>query len=56
MLAYASASLYKTKSLIVASIIGIVAASCKCEANSKKPLTFKQISQKLDDIERALNI
>ena len=31
LLAYSSASLFKEKSLIMASIIGIIAASCKCE-------------------------
>ena len=31
LLAYSAATLFKEKSLIMASIIGIIVASCKCE-------------------------
>ena len=38
LLAYSSAALFKEKSLIMASIIGILVASCKCEKKGNLPL------------------
>ena len=50
LLAYASATLYKTKSLIIASIVGILAASCKCETEGNTPVTFAQIEEKINNL------
>ena len=55
MLAYASATLYITNSLIISSIIGLLAASCKCEKEGNKPIKREDIENKIDEIERILN-
>ena len=55
MLAYASATLYMTNSLIISSIIGLLAASCKCEKEGNKPIKREDIENKIDEIERILN-
>lgn len=54
LLAYSSASLYKTKSLIISSIIGTLAASCKCEIEGNKSVSINQIENKIDEIEKIL--
>ena len=52
MLAYSAAILYVTKSLIISSIVGILAASCKCEMLGNHPVTIDMIFRKIDEIER----
>ncbi len=55
LLAYSSATLFKTKSLIISSIVGILAASCKCEKEGNVPIEPKDILNKIDEIEKVLN-
>ena len=55
LLAYSTASLYATNSLIISSIIGILAASCKCESEGNKPVKKKDIEKKIDEIDQILN-
>jgi sugar/nucleoside kinase (ribokinase family) len=50
LLAYSSATLFHTKSLILSSIMGILVASCKCEVEGNIPVTVKQINEKIDSI------
>ena len=50
LLAYSAASLYKTNSLIVSSIIGILAASCKCEMEGNVPVTIEALENKIKEI------
>ena len=50
LLAYSSATLFKEKSLIMASIIGIIAASCKCEKKGNTPLKISEIISKINKI------
>ena len=50
LLAYSSATLYFTKSLILSSIMGCLAASCKCEMVGNVPVTLQQIKRKIDKI------
>jgi rfaE bifunctional protein nucleotidyltransferase chain/domain len=52
MLAYSSSTLFHTKSLIISSIIGILAASCKCEFQGNLPVTIQQIFKKIDNIKK----
>tara|TARA_Y200000002_G_C22682289_1_gene664589 strand:+ start:78 stop:1598 length:1521 start_codon:yes stop_codon:yes gene_type:complete len=54
LLAYSSATLFKTKSLIISSIIGTLAASCKCEIEGNIAVSIKQIEAKIDEIEKIL--
>lgn len=55
LLAYSSATLFKTKSLIIASIIGLLAASCKCEKEGNVPIKIIDIVNKINEIEKILN-
>lgn len=50
LLAYSSAALFKEKSLIIASIIGILVASCKCEKKGNLPLKISEIVSKINKI------
>ncbi len=50
LLAYSSASLYKTGSLIKSSIIGTLAASCKCEIEGNIPLSITLLEKKINEI------
>jgi len=50
LLAYSSAALFKERSLILASIIGIIAASCKCETKGNLPLKINEIISKINKI------
>ena len=50
LLAYSSAALFKEKSLIMASIIGIIAASCKCEKKGNTPIKISEIISKINKI------
>lgn len=54
LLAYSSASLFKTKSLIISSIIGTLAASCKCEINGNKAVSVEKIENKINEIKKVL--
>ncbi len=56
LLAFSSAILFKTKSLISSSIIGIIAASCKCEHEGNKPVTINEILSKIQSIKKKLNL
>ena len=55
LLAYSAASLYVTNSLIISSIIGILAASCKCEMESSKSVKKENIEKKINEIDQILN-
>ena len=55
LLAYSSATLYKTKSLIISSIIGLLAASCKCEREGNIPIKIIDIENKINEIQKILN-
>ena len=51
LLAYSTSVLYTTKSLIIASIVGLLAASCKCEIQGNLPVTLEHIIKKIDEIQ-----
>ena len=52
LLAYSSSTLYITKSLIISSIIGLIAASCKCENKGNTPVSISQIINKFENINK----
>ena len=52
LLAYSSSALYLTKSLIISSIIGAIAASCKCETRGNLPISIDQVINKLSEIDK----
>ena len=55
LLAFASATLYKTKSLILSSLIGIIAASCKCENEGNKTVSINEMIDKINKLRKVLN-
>ena len=55
LLAFSSAILFKTKSLILASIFGIIAASCKCENEGNEPVAVNEILTKFNSINKRIN-
>jgi bifunctional ADP-heptose synthase (sugar kinase/adenylyltransferase) len=54
LLAYSSLSLLKSKSLLISSIIGSLAAACECEVDGNIPVKIEQIYKKLEDLEKNL--
>ena len=55
LLAFASATLYKTKSLILSSLVGIIAASCKCENEGNKTVSQNEMMVKIKKLSKVLN-
>ena len=54
LLAYSTLSYLKTKSLLVASIIGSIAAACECEYDGNIPITPTDIIKKINSIEQKI--
>ena len=52
LLAYATLSLIATKSLLIASILGSVAAACACENDGNIEVKPEQIVDKLNSLQR----
>lgn len=55
LLAYSSAVLYSTKSIILSSIVGTLAASCKCEIEGNKPVTIGILEKKIKEVSDFFN-
>ena len=55
LLAYSSLVLYKTKSLVMASIIGSIAAACECEKDGNIPIKIEEIINKINFLEKEAN-
>ncbi|EKE09298.1 MAG: hypothetical protein ACD_16C00194G0005 [uncultured bacterium] len=55
LLAYASLSLYSSKSEAIASILGSLAAAVECEYDGNVPVTPKRVSEKIDSLEKQVN-
>lgn len=55
LLAYATLVMLKTKSGIIASIIGNLAAACECEKEGNEPINPSDIISKIHSIERQVN-
>ena len=56
LLAYSASTLYTTKSLIISSIIGLLAASCKCETQGNLPVTTDQIIEKINLLQKNYDV
>ncbi len=52
LLAYSTLSLFTTKSLVAAGVIGSVAAACECEIDGNVPIEPKDVETKLDNIDK----
>ena len=55
LLAYSSLVLYKTKSLVMASIIGSIAAACEWEKDGNIPIKIEEIVNKINFLEKEAN-
>ena len=55
LLSYATLSMVKTKSLVISSILGSIAAACECEHNGNLVITPEQIIAKTNLIEESLS-
>ena len=55
LLSYATLSMVKTKSLVISSILGSIAAACECERNGNLVITPEQIIKKTNLIEESLS-
>jgi rfaE bifunctional protein kinase chain/domain len=55
LLSYAALALYATKSPIIASVLGSLAAAIECEHQGNVPVRPKDVSDKLDHFERIVN-
>ena len=53
LLAYSTLCMLATKSDIIATIIGVMAAACECEADGNVPIRVDDVHQKIDAAERA---
>ena len=51
LLSYATLSMVKTKSSVISSILGSIAAACECECNGNLVVTPEQIITKTNLIE-----
>ena len=52
LLAYSTLVFLKTKSLLISSIIGSLAAACECEIDGNIPIKTTNILDKIDEIEK----
>ena len=53
LLAYSTLCMLATKSDTIATIIGVMAATCECEVDGNIPIQIDDVHQKIDVVERA---
>ena len=56
LLAYSTLSMIKTKSPIISSIIGNIAAACECEHDGNQPISPSEIILKLEEIQKHVEL
>jgi rfaE bifunctional protein kinase chain/domain len=52
LLAYATLGMLATKSHVIATILGVMAAACECERDGNLPIAVEDVHHKLDAVER----
>jgi rfaE bifunctional protein kinase chain/domain len=52
LLAYATLGMLATKSHVIATIVGVMAAACECERDGNVPIAVEDVHRKLDSVER----
>ncbi len=52
LLAYATLCMLATKSEVIATILGVMAAACECEKDGNVPVNAEDVHRKLDAVER----
>jgi bifunctional ADP-heptose synthase (sugar kinase/adenylyltransferase) len=53
LLAYSTLTMLATKSDVLATMVGVMAAACECELDGNIPIKIEDVHHKLDSIERA---
>ena len=56
MLAYSTLSFLNSKNILVAAIIGLIAASLECEHDGNVPIKPDNIKKRLQSIEKNISI
>jgi rfaE bifunctional protein kinase chain/domain/rfaE bifunctional protein nucleotidyltransferase chain/domain len=56
LLSYATMGLLKSKSIVVAGILGSLAASCECEIDGNKPIKKELILNKINELQKQIKI
>ena len=54
LLAYSTMGLLKSKSIVVAAILGTLAASCECEIDGNEPIRKEFITSKINKLEKQI--
>jgi rfaE bifunctional protein kinase chain/domain len=52
LLAYATLGMLATKSQVIATIMGVMAAACECERDGNIPIAVEDVHRKLESVER----
>jgi hypothetical protein len=52
LLAYATLALVTTKSSVIASILGSIAAACSCEREGNNPVSPEEVHKRIDAVEK----
>ena len=52
LLAYSTLAMMSTKSLVIASILGSMAAACECEIDGNVPIKTENVLAKIDAVEK----
>jgi sugar/nucleoside kinase (ribokinase family) len=52
LLAYATLGMLATKSHVIATIVGVMAAACECERDGNIPIAVEDVHRKLESVER----
>lgn len=55
LLAYSTLSMLSSKSLVISSILGSIAAACECEYDGNIPVKTSHVLTKLNEIEKKVN-
>ena len=55
LLAYATLSMLATDSLVIAAILGSIAAACECELDGNIPIQLENVLAKIDAVEKLTN-
>ncbi|MEW6235191.1 MAG: PfkB family carbohydrate kinase [Candidatus Omnitrophota bacterium] len=55
LLAVSSLALAQSNNILIASVLGSLAAAAACERKGNTPITIQQIEEKLDSIEKSVN-
>ena len=55
LLAYSSLALRATKSVLISSILGALAASCECEKDGNIAIDPSEVNQKIKELEESIN-